>query len=46
MTLESRIAFNFVQWAAFEIPQNALVLAEIRQIGRNAQSDPLLVGYP
>ncbi len=44
-SLESRIVFGPAQWAEFEIPQNASVVAGIRQIGRYAQSNPLLVGY-
>jgi Putative phage tail protein len=43
--LESRIAFSPTQWADLEIPQNAVVFAEIRQIGRHAQSGLLQVGY-
>jgi Putative phage tail protein len=44
-SLESHIVFSSAQWAAFEIPQNAPVVAEIRQIGRHAQSGPLSVDY-
>lgn len=43
---ESRIVFTPLQWPAFDIPQNAIVLCEIRQVGRFAQSEPLQVRYP
>lgn len=44
-SVESHIAFTPFQWAAFELPPDAMVAAEIRQIGNHSQSDPLSVDY-
>jgi Putative phage tail protein len=43
--LQNSLRFEAAQWAAFGIPENASVFAEIRQIGRHAQSDPLRVYF-
>lgn len=42
-SFESRIAFSPTQWAEFSVAANARITAEIRQVGRHAQSQPLII---
>jgi Putative phage tail protein len=42
-SFESSMAFSAAHWAAFGFSENTTVAAEIRQVGRYAQSEPLIV---
>jgi len=42
-SFENRIVFGATQWEALAIAANAGITAEIRQVGRHAQSPPLII---
>ncbi len=42
-SFENRIVFGVTQWVALAIATNAGITAEIRQVGRHAQSPPLII---
>jgi len=42
-SFENRIVFGATQWEALAIATNARITAEVRQVGRHAQSAPLII---
>lgn len=42
-SFESRIEFSATQWAELAVAANARITAEIGQVGRHAQSQPLII---